>query len=106
MLNHLKLLDMKQKTLSLKEYWSLVNEISDYLRDYEDTITTNIKGVEYVIYKHLNSDCLEFLNNETKEVTCVDIIDEPTESSSLLVLSAVNEIKKSGEHGAIKSMNK
>lgn len=33
------------------------------------------------------------LINETKEVTFVDIIDEPTEVSSLLVQSAVNEIR-------------
>ena len=80
-----------KKILALKEYWSLVNEISDYLRDY-DFITTKINGVEYVVYKRLNSDYVEFLNNETKEVTFVDIIDEPTEVSSLLVQSAVNEI--------------
>ena len=78
-----------KKILALKEYWSLVNEISDYLRDH-DTITTIINGVEYAAYKRLNSDYVEFLNNETKEVTFIDIIDEPTEVSSLLVQSAVN----------------
>jgi len=46
--------------------------------------------VEYAAYKRLNSDYVEFLNNETKEVTFIDIIDEPTEVSSLLVQSAVN----------------
>lgn len=81
-----------KKILALKEYWSLVNEISDYLRDH-DTITTIINGVEYAAYKRLNSDYVEFLNNETKEVTFIDIIDEPTEVSSLLVQSAVNEIR-------------
>lgn len=81
-----------KKILALKEYWSLVNEISDYLRDH-DTIITIINGVEYAAYKRLNSDYVEFLNNETKEVTFVDIIDEPTEVSSLLVQSAVNEIE-------------
>lgn len=78
-----------KKILALKEYWSLVNEISDYLRDH-DTFTTIINGVEYAAYKRLNSDYVEFLNNETKEVTFIDIIDEPTEVSSLLVQSAVN----------------
>lgn len=81
-----------KKFLALKEYWSLINEISDYLRDH-DTITTKISGVEYVVYKRLNPDYVEFLNNGTKEVTSVDIIDEPTEVSSLLVQSAVNEIR-------------
>ena len=81
-----------KKILTLKEYWRLINEISDYLRDH-DTITTKINGVEYVIYKRLNPDYVEFLNNETKEVTFVDIIDDPTEVSSLLVQSAVNEIR-------------
>lgn len=82
-----------KKILALKEYWSLINEISDYLREDHDTITTKINGVEYVVYKRLNPDYVEFMNNETKEVTYVDIIDEPTETSSLLVQSAVNEIK-------------
>ena len=82
-----------KKILALKEYWSLINEISDYLREDHDTITTKINGVEYVVYKRLNSDYVEFMNNETKEVTYVDIIDEPTETSSLLVQSAVNEIR-------------
>lgn len=82
-----------KKILALKEYWSLINEISDYLREYHDTITTKINGVEYVVYKRLNPDYVEFMNNETKEVTYVDIIDEPTETSSLLVQSAVNEIR-------------
>lgn len=82
-----------KKILALKEYWSLINEISDYLREDHDTITTKIDGVEYVVYKRLNPDHVEFLNNETKEVTFVDIIDEPTEVSSLLVQSAVNEIR-------------
>lgn len=82
-----------KKILALKEYWSLINEISDYLRKDHDTITTKINGVEYVVYKRLNPDYVEFLNNETKEVTFVDIIDEPTEVSSLLVQSAVNEIR-------------
>ena len=81
-----------KKILALKEYWSLVNEISDYLRGH-DTITTIINGVEYAAYKRLNSDYVEFLNNETKEVTFIDIIDEPTEVSSLLVQSAVKEIR-------------
>ena len=49
--------------------------------------------MEYVVYKRLNQDYVEFLNNETKEVTFVDIIDDPTEVSSLLVQSAVNEIR-------------
>ena len=57
---------MIKKILALKEYWSLVNEISDYLRDH-DTITTKINGVEYGAYKRLNSYYVEFLNNETKE---------------------------------------
>lgn len=78
-----------KKILVLKEYWSLINEISDYLREDHDTIN----GVEYVVYKLLNPDYVEFLNNETKEVTFVDIIDEPTEVSSLLVQSSVNEIR-------------
>ncbi len=82
-----------KKILALKEYWSLINEISDYLREDHDTITTKINGVEYVVYKRLNPDYVEFMNNETKEVTYVDIIDEPTETSSLLVQSAVNEIR-------------
>lgn len=82
-----------KKILALKEYWSLINEISDYLREGHDTITTKINGVEYVVYKRLNPDYVEFMNNETKEVTYVDIIDEPTETSSLLVQSAVNEIR-------------
>ena len=82
-----------KKILALKEYWSLINEISDYLREDHDTITTKINGVEYVVYKRLNSDYVEFMNNETKDVTYVDIIDEPTETSSLLVQSAVNEIR-------------
>lgn len=82
-----------KKILALKEYWSLINETSDYLREDHDTITTKINGVEYVVYKRLNPDYVEFLNNETKEVTFVDIIDEPTEVSSLLVQSAVNEIR-------------
>lgn len=82
-----------KKILALKEYWSLINEISDYLREAHDTITTKINGVEYVVYKRLNPDYVEFMNNETKEVTYVDIIDEPTETSSLLVQSAVNEIR-------------
>lgn len=82
-----------KKILALKEYWSLINEISDYLREDHDTITTKINGVEYVVYKRLNPDYVEFMNNETKEVTYVDIIDEPTETSSLLVKSAVNEIR-------------
>lgn len=82
-----------KKILALKEYWSLINEISDYLREDHDTITMKINGVEYVVYKRLNPDYVEFLNNETKEVTFVDIIDEPTEVSSLLVQSAVNEIR-------------
>lgn len=82
-----------KKILALKEYWSLINEISDCLREDHDTITTKINGVEYVVYKRLNPDYVEFLNNETKEVTFVDIIDEPTEVSSLLVQSAVNEIR-------------
>lgn len=86
-----------KKILALKEYWSLINEISDYLRDH-DTITTKISGVEYVVYKRLNPDYVEFLNNETKEVTFVDIIDEPTEVSSLLVQSAVNEINNKQKH--------
>lgn len=81
-----------KKILTLKEYWRLINEISDYLREDHDTITTKIKGVEYVVYKRLNQDYVEFLNNETKEVTFVDIIDEPTEVSILLVQSAANEI--------------
>lgn len=85
--------NMIKKILALKEYWSLINEISDYLREDHDTITTKINGVEYVVYKRLNPDYVEFLNNETKEVTFVDIIDEPTEVSSLLVQSAVNEIR-------------
>lgn len=84
---------MIKKILALKEYWSLINEISDYLREDHDTITTKINGAEYVVYKRLNPDYVEFLNNETKEVTFVDIIDEPTETSSLLVQSAVNEIR-------------
>lgn len=82
-----------KKILALKEYWSLINEISDYLREDHDTITTKINGVEYAVYKRLNPDYVEFMNNETKEVTYVDIIDEPTETSSLLVQSAVNEIR-------------
>lgn len=82
-----------KKILALKEYWSLINEISDYLREDHDTITTKINGVEYVVYKRLNPDYVEFMNNETKEVTYVDIIDEPTETSSLLVQSAVNEMR-------------
>ena len=82
-----------KKILALKEYWSLINEISDYLREDHDTITTKINGVEYVVYKRLNPDYVEFMNNETKEVPYVDIIDEPTETSSLLVQSAVNEIR-------------
>ena len=82
-----------KKILALKEYWSLINEISDYLREDHDTITTKINGVEYVVYKRLNPDYVEFMNNGTKEVTYVDIIDEPTETSSLLVQSAVNEIR-------------
>ena len=45
-----------------------------------------------------NNDYVEFLNNETKEVTFVDIIDEPTEVSSLLVQSAVNEINNKQKH--------
>lgn len=81
-----------KKILDLKEYWSLVNEISDYLRDHE-SITTKINGVEYVVYKRLNLDYVEFMNNETKEVTFVDIIDEPTEVSRLFVQSALNEIR-------------
>lgn len=80
---------MIKKILALNEYWRLFNEISDYLREDHDTITTK----EYVVYKRLNSDYVEFLDNETKEVTFVDIIDEPTEVSSLLVQSAVNEIR-------------
>lgn len=84
---------MIKKILALKEYWSLINEISDYLRQDHDTITTKINGVEYVVYKRLNPDYVEFLNNETKEVTFVDIIDELSEVSSLLVQSAVNEIR-------------
>ena len=55
-----------KKILALNEYWSLVNEISDYLIGH-DTITTIINGVEYAAYKRLNSDYVEFLNNETKE---------------------------------------
>lgn len=82
-----------KKILTLKEYWRLINEISDYLREDHYTITTKINGVEYVVYKRLNPDYVEFLNNETKEVTFVDIIDDPTEVSSLLVQSAVNEIR-------------
>lgn len=82
-----------KKILALKEHWSLINEISDYLREDHDTITTKINGVEYVVYKRLNPDYVEFMNNETKEVTYVDIIDEPTETSSLLVQSAINEIR-------------
>lgn len=84
---------MIKKILALKEYWSLINEISDYPRQDHDTITTKINGVEYVVYKRLNPDCVEFLNNETKEVTFVDITDELSEVSSLLVQSAVNEIR-------------
>lgn len=84
---------MMKKILALKEYWRLFNEISDYLREDHDTITTKINGVEYIVYKRLNTDYVEFLNNETNEVTFVDIIDEPTDVSSLLVQSAVNEIE-------------
>lgn len=84
---------MMKKILTLKEYWRLFNEISDYLREDHDAITTKINGVEYIVYKRLNPDYVEFLNNETKEVTFVDIIDEPTEVSSLLVQSTVNEIE-------------
>ena len=87
-----------KKILTLKEYWRLINEISDYLREDHDTITTKIKGVEYVVYKRLNQDYVEFMNNETKEVTFVDIIDEPTEVSSLLVQSAANEINNKQKH--------
>lgn len=82
-----------KKILALKEYWSLINEISDYLREDHDTITTKINGVEYVVYKRLNPNYVEFLNNGTKEVTSVDITDGPTGVSSLLVQSAVNEIR-------------
>lgn len=55
-------------------------------------------GVEYIVYKRLNPDYVEFLDNETKEVTFADIIDEPTEVSSLLVQSAVNEINNKQKH--------
>lgn len=74
-----------KKILALKEYWSLINGISDYLREDHDTI--------YVVYKRLNPDYVEFLDNGTKEVTSVDITDGPTEVSSLLVQSAVNGIR-------------
>ena len=89
---------MIKKILALKEYWSLVNEISDCLREDHDTITTKINGVEYVVYKRLNSDYVEFLNSETKEVTFVDITDEPADVSSLLVQSAVNGINNKQKH--------
>ena len=82
-----------KKISALKEYWSLINEISDYLREDHDTITTKINGVEYIVYKRLNPDYVEFLNNETEEVTFVDITDEPAEVSSLSVQSAVNGIR-------------
>lgn len=82
-----------KKILTLKEYWRLINEISDCLREDHDTITTKINGVEYIVYKRLNPDYVEFLDNGTEEVTFVDIIDEPTGVSSLLVQSAVNEIR-------------
>lgn len=64
-----------KKILALKEYWSLISEISDYLREDHDTITAEISGVEYVVYKRLNPDYVEFPDSETKEVTFVDITD-------------------------------
>lgn len=53
----------------------------------------HVAHYEYGSRPHSEMREKEFLNNETKEVTFVDIIDEPTEVSSLLVQSAVNEIR-------------
>lgn len=70
-------------------------EYEDDPFEYEDD--EEVKKV-FSDYEYIETTDVWHSDLQKKEVTFVDIIDEPTEFSSLLVQSAVNEINNKQKH--------